>query len=291
MLGTFHLTVLHDILKSLHFLYQPEKIYALLMDQLTNALNAEAASIFELDAAKQNLILKVCMGPKQKYFEMVAEKSSFPVGHGICGWVAQYNQPSLVEDTQKSSRFNPKVDTLTGYKTRSIICAPLSTKDEVLGVIEILNKKASAFSKNELDLVALIAKQAAIAIENCKLYNELNAARNFSESVLLNLSGGMISVDVNGVVTHVNPSAENILKLSAAESVGKPCSSVLESYRQLQEVILTALESRERKLRQEVECIRYDGVSLRIGYSTFLVQDKTANLLGAGIIFQNLNTV
>src|SRR5207302_1438165 len=102
----------------------------------------------------------------------------------------KFNQPVLVDNVQSEPRFSPKWDTLTGYKTKSVLCAPISNKDNVLGVIEVLNKKSSVFNRNDQDLVTAIAKQTAIALENSRLYAELNMTKNFSESVLSNLTGG-----------------------------------------------------------------------------------------------------
>ncbi len=174
MLGTYHLTVLYDIMNDLHFLYQPEKIYAYLVENLMKVTNAEAASIFEVDGGKRQLVLRACMGPKREQLKMIAEELPFPLGKGVCGWVAENNQAVLLEDVKKDGRFNSQFDALTGYKTRSILAAPLANKDKVLGVIEIMNKTSAAFNKNDLDLVALIAKHPAIALENGRLYEDLD---------------------------------------------------------------------------------------------------------------------
>lgn len=289
MLGTYHLTVLYNILKELHFMYQSDKIYNYLLEILSNSLDSDAASFFTVDAQKGSLVLRACIGPKKNMVELIADELPFPYGKGICGWVAQYNQGVIVDNVQTDQRFNQQVDTLTGYKTKSVLCAPVANRDEVIGVIEILNKKSSAFNKNDLDLLMIIAKQAGIALENARLYHELEASRNLNESVLANLTGGFLAVDPKWTITHMNGVAATILGLSAQECVGKSCSDALKNYPQILKEIVDTLTSKENKIRQEIECQRRDKSVIRVGYSTFLIEDRAKKFLGAGIIFQNLS--
>src|SRR3989344_7681940 len=120
MLGTYHLNVLYDVLKDLHFLYHSDKIYTYFLDSLLKAVDADAASFYVADQKKSHLILRASAGPKKVMLEAVAQELPFPFGKGICGWVAQYNQPVIVDNVQTDPRFNPQVDTLTGYKTKSV---------------------------------------------------------------------------------------------------------------------------------------------------------------------------
>ncbi len=290
MLGTYHLSVLYDILKEIHFLYQSDKIYTFLLESLMKASDADAASFFIADHEKQTLVLKAAIGPKKTMLEIVAEDTPFPFGRGVCGWVAQYNQGVIVEDVSKDDRFSSVVDSLIGYKTKSILCAPLSNGNQVLGVIEILNKKSAVFNKNDLDLLSLIAKQAAISLENAKLYSKLNEEKVFIESILANLTGGIITVDAKEVITHMNPTAERILALgTSGAAAGQGCNIVLKDYPGLYEEIVKTLSKKEIVTRQTLQCARPDGSAFPLGYSTFLITDHSQKLLGAGVSFQDLS--
>lgn len=289
MLGTYHLNALYEILNHLHFLYNTERIYSHILENLVKALNSEAASLFILNKEKGTLSLRACLGPKKDRLELVTEDFPFPLGKGICGWVAQYNQPVLVNEARQDVRFNPQVDVLTGYKTESVLCVPISNNDEVLGVIEILNKKMSEFNKNDQDLLLLIARQTAIALQNAQLYEELSNANTFSESVIANLSGGFIAIDPNETITRVNAAAERILGISSSESVGKKCCEMLRNFPELHQELAQILQTKTKKIRQELNCTRSDGSSLQLGYSTFLIEDQKKNILGAAILFQDLS--
>lgn len=89
-----------------------------------------------------------------------------PRGRGIAGWIAERGQPAIIEDVSKDERFDPSMDQLTGFKTRSIIGVPLKTENKVFGVIELINKlNGESFTPLELKVLSTIADFTAIAIE------------------------------------------------------------------------------------------------------------------------------
>jgi putative nucleotidyltransferase with HDIG domain len=107
----------------------------------------------------------------------------------VAGWVAREGKPVLIPDAQKDPRFFKKADQKTEFKTRSIIAVPLKTKSKLIGVAEVLNKKGSEpFSAEDLDMLEALSNQAAVAIENAKLYTSLkdlfrNTVRSLAEAI------------------------------------------------------------------------------------------------------------
>lgn len=288
MLGTYHLNVLYDILKNIHFLYQSDRIYVYLLENLLKAIDADAASLFVCDIQKKTLVLKGCLGPKKNMVEMISEEVPFAYGKGICGWTAQFNQPLLVEEVQKDARFNPQFDTLTGYKTKSIICAPISSTDDVLGVIEILNKKSSAFNKNDLDLLALICKQAAIALENGRLYMELISLKSVNEKFTSTFPTGVIVINNASIVTEFNSIAEKFLLLSARDLIGKKMSEGFSLYPALLEELTQTLQSKDGMRTKELSLERQGQSLLKLSCHFFFIKDHSQKLIGAAMIFKEL---
>ncbi len=288
MLGTYHLTILYEVVKDLHFLYDTERIYSHILENIVKALDAESASLYIADPQQEHLFLKACIGPKKSMVEMIAQEMPFEFGEGIAGWCARFNQPMIVENASREPRFNPKWDTLTGYKTKTVLCAPISNKDVILGAIEVLNKKSSTFNQNDQDLVTAIAKQAAIAIENGRLYGELNYAKNFTDSMIVNMAGGFIAMDHEEKITHVNPQAEKVLRIFSPECVGQKADAALKNYPEVLEKLRDTLKTKEKEVRKELTCSRPDKTIFTLGYSTFPIQDKAQKILGAGIMFQEL---
>ena len=288
MLGTYHLSVLYDTLKDLHFLYETDRIYGYLLENIMKALDADAASLFVADPAKGSLSLRACIGPKKSTLEMIAEELPFPYGKGVCGWVAQFHQPVMIDNVQTDPRFNPQVDTLTGYKTKSILCAPIANKDEVLGVIEVLNKKSAVFNKNDLDLVTFLGRQTAIALANARLYADIERTRKFTDCVFANLTSGFASVDEAGVLRRLNPTGEALLGILSSDCVGKPAGQALNDSPPLSQALSAALSTRQARVREEADCQSPAGRKFRLGFSVFPILDGDL-ALGAGIIFQDLS--
>jgi signal transduction histidine kinase len=92
---------------------------------------------------------------------------------GVVGWVVQNGIPATVNDAATDERFNSEVDQATDFSTRSILCVPLRVNDEVIGALEVVNKKSSrGFSERDMALAEAIASQAAEALQRARLVDE-----------------------------------------------------------------------------------------------------------------------
>jgi len=134
-------------------------------------VNAEASAIFELDEARGELFFRIALGDAAERVKEIRLKP----GEGIAGWVAQTGEPVIVRDTRKDSRFSGGVDAISGFETRSILCVPLTCRNRLMGVIQVLNKRgAVCFDESDLEMLTILANQVAIALENARLYTKLN---------------------------------------------------------------------------------------------------------------------
>jgi GAF domain-containing protein len=131
---------------------------------------SEAASLFLVDAEAQELIFEIALGQKAD------EVKSFrvPLGHGIAGLVAVSGQPMTVSDVERDPRHASDISERIGYTPRSILCCPLVYNDQVVGVLELLDRRgASAYSPADIDTLWHFANQAAIALEQSHTYRNL----------------------------------------------------------------------------------------------------------------------
>lgn len=104
---------------------------------------------------------------------------TIPKGKGIAGWIAENKQPAIVQNVDVDARFDPTMDELADFKTRSIIGVPLLTKNRVFGVIELINKlNGEPFTPVDLKLLTTIADFAAIAIEKAYYLRALSRVAN-----------------------------------------------------------------------------------------------------------------
>ena len=82
----------------------------------------------------------------------------------------RYRRSVIINDVSRDKRFDPRLDKVTGFKTRSILCAPLISRGRIIGVVELLNKKKGRFSREDLASLKLLVEPGAVAIENAILY-------------------------------------------------------------------------------------------------------------------------
>lgn len=148
-----------------------DKVLTSIMVQVDEMLKVEAGSLLLNDPATGDLVFQIALGEK------ASEVKPFrvPKGQGIAGQVAQSGEPLIVADVQSDKRHFKAVDQKTDFYTRNIMCVPLILHDHIIGVIQVLNKKVGEFTVHDVDLLNSIASYAAIAIENARLYESLEA--------------------------------------------------------------------------------------------------------------------
>ena len=134
------------------------------------SLNAEVSSIFEVDKIKGELFIRLARGPGSDKIKTLRLK----IGEGIAGWVAQTEQPLICPDPYKDARFSRHFDDESGFRTRSILCVPLKSRDRLVGVVEVINKRAArGFTEEDLEVLTMLGNMIGPALENAHLYSRL----------------------------------------------------------------------------------------------------------------------
>ncbi|MGQ9502327.1 MAG: GAF domain-containing protein [Anaerolineae bacterium] len=124
--------------------------------------HASDGSVLLLDQATDELVFAVVHGDKQG--ELRGYR--LPAGTGIAGWVATHRQPIIANQARQDARFSPHVDEVFGFVTRSLVCVPMIAHNQVIGVIEVLNKDAGApFTEVDVNLLLILGSIAAGALE------------------------------------------------------------------------------------------------------------------------------
>ena len=95
---------------------------------------------------------------------------------GIFGQLIKRGEPLLIPDVSKEEHFDRDLDEETGFTTRSTLCVPITTRGEAIGVLQVINKSdETPFTEDDMSLLSSIARYAAIAIENARLYDDQKA--------------------------------------------------------------------------------------------------------------------
>ena len=142
------------------------------LDIVLSILDTDAGSILILqtDASdgKESLVFTSCAGPGSERLKGWHMSS----GDGIAGWVAKHGAPYFTDEADKDDTWDSKVSESIDFETKNILCVPMKAAGRVLGVIEVMNKKGSPFSREDLDILNFISGHAAVMLENVRLLRE-----------------------------------------------------------------------------------------------------------------------
>lgn len=177
-----------------------------IMEISEQVLKAEASSLMLVDKKTNELVFEISRGEKGK---AVKELIRLKMGQGIAGWCALHGEDLLIPDVTKDKRFFSKADKSTGFVTRSIMCVPLKVKEDIIGVLEILNPVGKkGFDETDIKLLRALADSAAVAINNARMVkglmekqrveDELSIAKQIQENFLPRRFPKMRGVSVFG---------------------------------------------------------------------------------------------
>jgi len=208
------------------------EVLHLIMKHANRVTNSVASTLMLVDETTGELVFSVPTGPKEDKLIDIR----IPPGKGIAGWVVEHGKPALVPDVKEDARFYQKVDEMSGFETESMLCVPLIAKTKLIGVLQVINKADETFFNEEDELLlSMFGYQAAVAIENARLYGELidqlkeskrakDALKESEERTrtLLNAIDDIaLLLDTDGTVLDSNATALQRLGKSADELVGK----------------------------------------------------------------------
>lgn len=171
---------------------------------------AAAASIALLTEDQTELVFYVSSGAGAEDVEGMR----IPSSKGIAGWVVTSGQPIAIEDVQSDARFASGVASSTGYVPRSIVAMPLQTEREIIGVISVLDRSEDAgIRARDMDLLGLFARQAALAIENSRVFTQLGHA--LMQSLALAADDRDLATALHEVATASNGPTSDLAELAA----------------------------------------------------------------------------
>jgi signal transduction histidine kinase len=130
---------------------------------------SEASSILLVDLQSGDLFFEAATGAKSEEVQRVV----VPMDDSIAGWVVRHGEPLVIDDAQQDERHFQGSDAEIAYVTRSLIAVPLTVKGKTIGVLEALNKAHDeSFDEDDVNLLMTLAAQAAVAIENVRLFQQ-----------------------------------------------------------------------------------------------------------------------
>jgi PAS domain S-box-containing protein len=267
------------------------KVLNLVMDTIIELTGAERGFLMLLEPDSDELVFRVARNMDRK----TIQKYSFEISRSIVNRVAHEGEPIVTTDAQIDPRFSAQ-DSVVSYNLRSILCVPLKVRAELIGVIYADNRVVSGlFDDKDRDLLMAFANQAAIAIQNARLFEQvtaqleaITAMRNLMANVFSSIASGVITTDIDDRVTLINRAAETILGVAAEQVEGRPYAECLPELLSPLSALVGRVKSQEVVQSTEVatELSTRGRVTLSLHFSP--LKDAQNATLGVAMVIDDL---
>jgi adenylate cyclase len=226
------LSALADISHVVNSSLKLDEVLRIVMDTIVRLTGAERGFLMLKDGTGE-LRIRVARNWEQESIET----NELTISRTVMERVIFSREAILTTNAQEDPRFGGK-DSIIAYNLRSILCVPLHNRsNELTGLIYADNRvRSGIFTEAERKLLTAFANQAAVAIENARLFEsihetlaEVTELKNLMDNVFSSILSGVITADVDSRIALCNRAAETILNHSARDLVGRPLESILSS--------------------------------------------------------------
>ncbi|WKZ37808.1 MAG: adenylate/guanylate cyclase domain-containing protein [Anaerolineales bacterium] len=226
-----NMLALADVGRVINSSLELDEVLRIVMDNIVRLTKAERGFLMLRD---ENGEMTIRMG---RNWEMASiESTEKNVSRTVVQRVIETGEAIVTTNAQEDQRFVGQ-ESIVAFNLRSILCVPLKVKNEIIGVIYADNRiRTGLFAESERDLLAAFANQAAVAIENARLFSslkhtleEVTALKNLMGNVFASIASGVITADVQNQVTLANRAAENILGAASEDIIGHHLNEALAS--------------------------------------------------------------
>lgn len=191
------------------------------MRNVQRLLDAEACVLFLLDEQGDKLVLKASGASRMRIRDVAIR-----LEEGIAGWVARNQRPLIVNDVQTNPLYQSAIDAQTGLLTSSVLCVPLETRGEILGVIEAINHPAGSFTEADQQMLNSVASWAAIAVDNANLFQRVAEERSRLETTLVETADAVVLTDRAGNIILVNQAASQSFRINPELAMDRPAGDI-----------------------------------------------------------------
>lgn len=257
------------------------KLIPLIMNKAAEITNADRSSLFLVDEETNELWTIFAKG---------LENNVVRTKKGIVANVARNKKPLIVNNPYSHPDFNPLVDKKTGYTTRSILSVPVfNSENEVLGVVQSINKHKGEFNQEDLDILTGFASQIKIAIENAKLFDQIQGMKNYLNILVQNLDSGIITIDNSLKVKTANDQFYKIFGLNdGSEFIENNINDIHFLGTKFEELCLETLQFGKKLYHENVELKLSEEKLLTLNISVLPMKDVKDNNVGVIIVFNDV---
>ena len=242
-----HLRALAEIGQVVNSTLEPDEVLRIVMDTIVQLTRAERGFLMLRDESNQ-LVTKVARNWEKESLN----SSEAAVSRTVIQKVIEGGEAIVTTNAQEDPRLSGQ-ESIVAFNLRSIVCVPLKVKSDLIGVIYADNRiRSGIFRESERDLLTAFANQAAVAIENARLFASLKQSlaevtelKNLMDNIFASITSGVITMDVSQNVTLANRAAERILGQATKDIVGRNVDEVLASILQEIQPHLSAVRQKD----------------------------------------------
>jgi adenylate cyclase len=196
------MAIVFDVLTSVARTLDLDTLFVQIVGKISKVLKAERSTLFLIDHETRELWSKVAQQAELTEIRL-------PINQGLAGYVTETGDILNIDDAYQDPRFLSTVDEETGFKTKMVLCAPvINRKGEIIGVIEVINKKKGNFDKEDENLLQALSSQLSVALENAQLYERTVDMKNYLSSVQDSITNSIVTLDDHYNIVTVNRAAQ-----------------------------------------------------------------------------------
>ncbi|MEO5887355.1 MAG: adenylate/guanylate cyclase domain-containing protein [Anaerolineales bacterium] len=227
-----HLQALAGIGQVVNSTLEVDEVLQIVMDTIIRLMEAERGFLMLRDEQGE-MAFRIARNWEQESIN----KNEFAISRSIVQRVIDSGEAVLTTNAREDPRFGGQ-ESIIAFNLRSILCVPLMVKNDIIGVIYTDNRiRSGIFSESERDLLIAFANQAAVSIENARLFSslkrtleEVTELKNLMDDVFASIVSGVITADVQDQITLCNRAAASILGQTSAEIVGRKLEDIIPTF-------------------------------------------------------------
>jgi len=227
-----HLEELAGIGQVINSTLEVDEVLQIVMDTIVRMMGAERGFLMLRDE-RGEMVSRIARNWEQESIN----QNEFAISRSVVQRVIDGGEPVLTTNAREDPRFGGQ-ESIIAFNLRSILCVPLMVKSELIGVIYTDNRiRTGIFSESDRDLLQAFANQAAVAIENARLFSslkrtleEVTELKNLMDDVFASIVSGVITADAKDQITLCNRAAASILGRASAEIVGRPLDEIMSTF-------------------------------------------------------------
>ncbi len=278
------LQLLFDVNNRMVSILDLETLGEEIVDVVTVRMDLERCSLFLHDPKIQGYRLVAARGMDPALIGKIVVQP----GEGIVGRVIETRKSLLLKDIEKESGFRKK--SAAEYSTRSLLSVPLEMSGQVIGVINVNNKKnGTVFTEADRRLLETLSGTAAIALVNARLYDRTVQAMTYIQNIIENITWGILVVDRTGHITLCNKTTLNLVPTQDTSYQGRRLGEVFcPSFRVHLEEVFSRVWREGMVLNYELVMQDDLGRERALGITGSVLRDQNQEIIGALVLIQDL---